>query len=80
MKTLLPDLWTRDFLTNPFRAFERDMLGREFPKMFQTLATQESMAPVPAMNIANRRTPLRRPWKFRASRRRTSRFASRATG
>jgi HSP20 family protein len=52
MKTLLPDLWTRDFLTDPFRAFERDMLGREFPKMFQTLATQESMAPVPAMNIA----------------------------
>lgn len=52
MKTLLPDLWRSDFLTDPFRAFEREMLGREFPKMFQMPAMKEAMAPVPAMNIA----------------------------
>jgi HSP20 family protein len=52
MKTLLPDLWTRDFLTDPFRAFEREMLGRECAKMSQAPAMKEPMAPVPAMNIA----------------------------
>jgi HSP20 family protein len=52
MKTLLPDLWTRDFVTDPFRAFERELFGRDLPKMFQTPAMKEAMAPVPAMNIA----------------------------
>jgi HSP20 family protein len=51
MKTMLPDLWTRDFMTDPFRAFERDMFGRDFPKVFD-MPTAPRMAPVPAMNIA----------------------------
>lgn len=58
MKTLLPDLWTPEFLTDPFRAFERDMFGREFQKMFQTPAMKEAMAPVPAMNIAETETAI----------------------
>jgi HSP20 family protein len=52
MKTRLPDLWTRDFVTDPFRAFERDLLGRELPRMFEQSAMKDNMAPVPAMNIA----------------------------
>ncbi len=52
MKTLLPELWARDFMTDPFRAFERDLLGRDFPKVFQAPAMKDVMAPVPAMNIA----------------------------
>ena len=58
MKTLLPDLWTREFMTDPFRAFERDLLGREFPKMFEMPAMKEAMAPVPAMNIAETETAI----------------------
>jgi HSP20 family protein len=53
MKTLLPELWTRELMTDPFRAFERDLFGRELPKMFEAPAMKEVvMAPVPAMNIA----------------------------
>ena len=51
MKTLLPDLWTREFMADPFRALERDLLGRDFPKMFEMPARQAAL-PVPAMNIA----------------------------
>jgi HSP20 family protein len=52
MKTRRPDLWTRDFVTDPVRAFERDLLGRELPRMFEQSAMKENMTPVPAMNIA----------------------------
>jgi HSP20 family protein len=57
MKTMLPDLWSRDFMTDPFRAFERDIIGRDFPKVFdmpQALSAPmpPRMAPVPPMNIA----------------------------
>jgi HSP20 family protein len=58
MKTLLPDLWTRDFMTDPFRAFERDLFGRELPKLFDMPATKQGMAPVPAMNIAETETAI----------------------
>ncbi len=51
MKTLLPDLWTRDFMTDPFRALERDLFGRDLAKMFE-MPERREMAPVPAMNIA----------------------------
>ncbi len=51
MKTLLPDLWTRDLMTDPFRALERDLFGRDFPKFFEMPARQAAL-PVPAMNIA----------------------------
>ncbi len=51
MKTRLPDLWTRDFMTDPFRGVERDLFGRDFPKLFE-MPTRQDMAPVPAMNIA----------------------------
>ena len=51
MKTLLPDLWTRDLMTDPFRALERDLFGREFKKMFE-MPERQAMLPVPAMNIA----------------------------
>jgi HSP20 family protein len=56
MKTRLPDLWTRDFMTDPFRAFERDLFGRALPRMFELPAMKEAMAPVPAMNIAETET------------------------
>ena len=56
MKTMLPDLWSRDFMTDPFRAFERDLFGRDLPKMFEMPQAfgmpAPRMAPVPAMNIA----------------------------
>ncbi|PPQ40073.1 HSP20 family protein [Rhodoblastus acidophilus] len=57
MKTMLPDLWSRDFMADPFRALERDLFGRELAKMFDMPrgvggAMAPSMAPVPAMNIA----------------------------
>jgi HSP20 family protein len=59
MKTMLPDLWTRDFMTDPFRALERDLFGRELSKMFDmpkamTMAPgwAPAVAPMPAMNIA----------------------------
>jgi HSP20 family protein len=52
MKTRLPDLWTRDFMTDPFRGFERDLFGRDFAKMLDMPERQMAMAPVPAMNIA----------------------------
>jgi HSP20 family protein len=57
MKTMLPDLWSRDFMTDPFRAFERDMFGRDFPKIFDmphvlSAPMPPKMAAVPAMNIA----------------------------
>ena len=39
MKTLLPDLWTRDFMTDPFRALERDLFGRDFRKSFELPAS-----------------------------------------
>lgn len=58
MKTLLPDLWTRDFMTDPFRALERDLFGRELPKMFELPAMKAGMAPVPAMNIAETETAI----------------------
>jgi len=51
MKTLLPELWTRDVMTDPFRALERDLFGRDFPKIFEMPARQAAV-PVPAMNIA----------------------------
>ncbi|MGO9391845.1 Hsp20/alpha crystallin family protein [Rhodoblastus sp.] len=51
MKTMLPDLWTRDLMTDPFRALERDLFGRDFPKLFEMPARQAAL-PVPAMNIA----------------------------
>ena len=51
MKTLLPDLWTRDLMTDPFRALERDLFGRDFQKMFE-MPERQAMLPVPAMNIA----------------------------
>jgi HSP20 family protein len=51
MKTLLPDLWTRDLVTDPFRALERDLFGRDFQKMFE-MPERQAMLPVPAMNIA----------------------------
>jgi HSP20 family protein len=51
MKTLLPELWTRDLMTDPFRALERDLFGRDLPKMFEMPARQAAV-PVPAMNIA----------------------------
>jgi HSP20 family protein len=50
---MLPDLWTRDFVTDPFRALERDLFGRDLPKLFDMpKAMASAMAPVPAMNIA----------------------------
>jgi HSP20 family protein len=51
MKTMLPDLWTRDFVADPFRALERELFGRDLPKTFD-LPKGMTMAPVPAMNIA----------------------------
>jgi HSP20 family protein len=51
MKTLLPDLWTRDLMTDPFRALERDLFGRDFRKIFE-MPERQAMIPVPAMNIA----------------------------
>jgi HSP20 family protein len=54
MKTL-PDLWTRDLMTDPFRAFERELFGRDLPKMFdmpKAMNLAPVMAPMPAMNIA----------------------------
>jgi HSP20 family protein len=58
MKTMLPDLWTRDFMTDPFRALERDLFGREFPKLFELPAMKQAVAPVPAMNIAETETAI----------------------
>ena len=55
MKTLLPDLWTRDFMTDPFKAFERDLYGRDFLRDFAKIydaPMRQGMTPVPAMNIA----------------------------
>ncbi|MBB4198275.1 hypothetical protein CCR94_17430 [Rhodoblastus sphagnicola] len=59
MKTMLPDLWSRDVMTDPFRALERDLFGRDFAKMFDIprgmssgMTMAPAMAPVPAMNIA----------------------------
>ncbi|MCW2275951.1 Hsp20 family protein [Rhodoblastus acidophilus] len=53
MKTMLPDLWTRDFMADPFRALERDLFGRELSKMFDMpKAMASATAPMPAMNIA----------------------------
>ena len=51
MKTMLPDLWTREFMAEPFRALERDLFGRDFPRMLEMPARQAAL-PVPAMNIA----------------------------
>ena len=51
MKTLLPEIWTRDFMADPFRALERDLFGRDFSKSF-ALPERQALAPVPAMNIA----------------------------
>ena len=51
MKTLLPELWTRDLMTDPFRALERDLFGRDFRKAL-TMPERQDLAPVPAMNIA----------------------------
>ena len=51
MKTMLPALWTRDLMTDPFRALERDLFGRDFQKMFE-MPERQAMLPVPAMNIA----------------------------
>jgi HSP20 family protein len=51
MKTLLPEPWTRDFMTDPFRALERDLFGRDFSKSF-ALPERQALPPVPAMNIA----------------------------
>ena len=60
MKTLLPDLWTRDFMTDPFRAFERDLFGREFlPKLFE----------MPAVIFAITRAGLLTPQQLRRNRR-----------
>ena len=58
MKTLLPDLWTREFMTDPFRTLQRDLLGRELPKMFEVPEMKEGMPQVPAMNIAETETAI----------------------
>jgi HSP20 family protein len=58
MKTLLPDLWTRDFMTDPFRTLHRDLFGRELPKMFEVPEMREGMPQVPAMNIAETETAI----------------------
>jgi HSP20 family protein len=50
MKSLLPDFWTSELVTDPFGAHE-NVLGRDFSKAFAVLE-RESLAPVPAMNIA----------------------------
>ena len=52
MKTLLPDLWTRGLMTDPFRAFERDLFGRELPTLREMPELKEGMGLAPAMNIA----------------------------
>lgn len=51
MKTLLPDVWSRDLVTDPFGSLERDVFGRDFGSLFSSPDRQAS-APVPAMNIA----------------------------
>ncbi|HUO53610.1 MAG TPA: Hsp20/alpha crystallin family protein [Rhodoblastus sp.] len=58
MKTLLPDLWTRGLMTDPFRAFERDLFGRDLPKLFETPVMKEGMGLAPAMNIAETETAI----------------------
>jgi HSP20 family protein len=38
-------------MTDPFRALERDLFGRDLPKLFE-MPTRQEMAPMPAINIA----------------------------
>jgi HSP20 family protein len=55
MKTVLPDFWSRDLVTDPFRALERDLSGRDFGKSVspeRQNAEKQNLAPVPAMNIS----------------------------
>jgi HSP20 family protein len=56
MKTLLPDLWTRDLVTDPFRAFDRDLFGRDLARLLEMPrgfdAPMRQALPMPAMNIA----------------------------
>jgi HSP20 family protein len=57
MKTLLPDLWTRDLMTDPFRALERDLFGRDFQKMFE-MPERQATLPIPPMNVAETETAI----------------------
>jgi len=57
MKTMLPDLMSRNLMADPFRSFERDFLGRDlFGRELASLLGQpneaQGAAAVPAMNIA----------------------------
>jgi len=57
MKTMLPDLWSRNLMADPFRNFEReffgrDAFGRELANLLGQPAEAQGAAAVPAMNIA----------------------------
>jgi HSP20 family protein len=51
MKTLLPEVWSRDLATEPFGTLERDVFGRDFGKFFST-PDRQNQVPVPSMDIA----------------------------
>ncbi|MFO1114393.1 MAG: Hsp20/alpha crystallin family protein [Beijerinckiaceae bacterium] len=50
MKTYLPTLWPRGFMTDPFEA--RDFFKREFPEWFGKWPTATVGAGAPAMNVS----------------------------
>ena len=52
MKTYLPSLWPRGFLTEPFEAFPREMFARDLPAWLGKRPTTEVGAGIPVMNIA----------------------------
>ncbi len=58
MKSLLPDLWSREFPTDPFRALRRDLLGREFANPMERWPTAQLGAGIPAMNVAETETAI----------------------
>ena len=65
MKSLLPDLWSREFPTDPFRALRRDLLGREFANPMERWPTAQLGAGIPAMNVAETETAIEATLKFR---------------
>jgi HSP20 family protein len=52
MKTYLPTLWPRGFMSDPFEAFPREFFRGELPEWFGKWPTATVGAGVPAMNVA----------------------------
>jgi len=52
MRTYLPTLWPRGFMTDPFEAFPQDFFKRELPEWFGKWSTASVGAGAPAMNLA----------------------------